>query len=175
MTDTFLGQITARASDRFKHRYGRDPQWIAAAPGRVNIIGEHIDYNDGFVLPMAIDRYCVIAAADNSGNEATVYSVATNEEAKIQLAPMGATGSASAVQNQGHWSNYLAGVLAGCSARNLRPSGFNAVIESDVPVGGGLSSSAAIEVATATLVAESASGVVRKGGSVESTTPFTMR
>src|SRR6185503_1452276 len=112
----------------------------------------HIDYNDGFVLPMAIDRYCVIAAAANADDEATVYSAATNEEVKIQLAPTGATGSASAVPNHGHWSNYFAGVIAGCAAHNLRPSGFNAVIESDVPVGGGLSSSAAIEVATATLV-----------------------
>jgi galactokinase len=152
MTDTLLNQITARASDRFKLHYGRDPRWVAAAPGRVNIIGEHIDYNDGFVLPMAIDRYCVIAAADNLGSEATVYSVATDEEVKIQLAPSGATGSASAGRNTGHWSNYVAGVIAGCSARNLRPGGFNAVIESDVPVGGGLSSSAAIEVATATLI-----------------------
>jgi galactokinase len=152
MMDETLNQLVARASERFQQRFGRDPRWIAAAPGRVNIIGEHVDYNAGFVLPMAIDRYCVIAAADNAGDEATVYSVATNDEARIQLAPTGATGSASAVQNRGHWPNYVAGVIAGCSARNLRPSGFNAVIESDVPVGGGLSSSAAIEVATATLV-----------------------
>lgn len=152
MTDTVLSQTTARASDRFKQRYGRDPQWIAAAPGRVNLIGEHIDYNDGFVLPMAIDRYCVIAAAGAPGDEAVIYSVATDEEAKILLAPTGATGSASAVRNQGQWSNYIAGVIAGCAARDLRPGGFNAVIESDVPVGGGLSSSAAIEVATATLI-----------------------
>lgn len=148
MTDTLLNQITARASDRFKQRYGRHPQWVAAAPGRVNIIGEHIDYNDGFVLPIAIDRYCIIAAADSAGSEAKIYSVATEDEAKIQLAPAGATSSAGA----GHWSNYVAGVIAGCGSRNLRPNGFNAVIESDVPVGGGLSSSAAIEVATATLI-----------------------
>ena len=82
------------------------------------------------------------------GSEATVYSVATDEEARIQLAPSGATGSASA----GHWSSYVVGVISGCASRNLRPSGFSAVIESDVPVGGGLSSSAAIEVATATLI-----------------------
>jgi galactokinase len=150
--NAILSQLVASASDRFRQRYGRAPQWIAAAPGRVNLIGEHVDYNDGFVLPMAIDRYCVIAAAANAGNEATIYSVATDEETKIQLAPMGATGSASAVPNRGHWSNYVAGVIAGCEARNLKPNGFNAVIESDVPVGGGLSSSAAIEVATATLV-----------------------
>jgi galactokinase len=150
--NAILSELVVSASDRFRQRYGRAPQWIAAAPGRVNLIGEHIDYNDGFVLPMAIDRYCVIAAAANAGNEATIYSVAADEETKIQLAPMGATTSAGAVPNRGHWSNYVAGVIAGCEARNLKPNGFNAVIESDVPVGGGLSSSAAIEVATATLV-----------------------
>src|SRR5215211_2986786 len=90
-------------SARFRKTFGRDPKWIVAAPGRVNIIGEHIDYNDGFVLPMAIDRYCVIAAASNTVGEAAVYSMATGEEARIQLAPTGATGSASAVQNRGHW------------------------------------------------------------------------
>src|SRR5436190_4870829 len=104
-----LDHLVARASERFQQRYGREPQWIAAAPGRVNIIGEHVDYNAGFVLPMAIDRYCIIAAADQPGNEATIYSEATNNEVKIQLAPTGATGSASAVQNRGHWSNYVAG------------------------------------------------------------------
>src|SRR5215210_3557828 len=114
--NAILNQLVACASDRFRQRYDCDPRWIAAAPGRVNIIGEHIDYNDGFVLPMAIDRYCVVAAASNKGDEAAVYSVATGEEAKIQLATMGATGSASVVRNRGHWSNYIAGVIAGCAA-----------------------------------------------------------
>src|ERR1700704_2818582 len=139
--NAMLNQLVASTLDRFRQRYGHQPQWIAAAPGRVNLIGEHIDYNDGFVLPMAIDRYCVMAAAAD-----------TDEETKIELAPMGATGSAGAVSNRGHWSNYVAGVIAGCTERKLRPNGFNAIIESDVPVGGGLSSSAAIEVATAPLV-----------------------
>jgi len=175
MTDTLLSQITARASDRFRKRYGRDPQWIAAAPGRVNLIGEHIDYNDGFVLPMAIDRYCVIVAAENdearmsndecqkpadhssfvirhSSLNARVYSVSADDEVVIPLA------EPARHSTPGHWSNYIAGVIAGCTARNMRPSGFDAVIESDVPVGGGLSSSAAIEVATATLV-EAMTGV----------------
>src|SRR5260370_37122444 len=100
--NAILNQLVAGASDRFRLRYGREPQWIAVAPGRVNLIGEHIDYNDGFVLPMAIDRYCVIAAAANPGNEASIYSVATDEETKIQLAPMRATGSAGAVINNGY-------------------------------------------------------------------------
>jgi galactokinase len=169
MTETHLSHLVARASDRLKQRYGRDPQWIAAAPGRVNIIGEHVDYNAGFVLPMAIDRYCVIAAAENdearmtndecqkaaehssfvirhSSLNARVYSVSADDEVSISLA------EPVRHATPGHWLNYVAGVIAGCTERNLRPRGFNAVIESDVPVGGGLSSSAAIEVATATLV-----------------------
>src|SRR4051795_2625529 len=102
MPESMLETLAARAHSRFQKRYGRAPEWIAAAPGRVNLIGEHIDYNDGFVLPMAIDRYCVIVAAESLGDEATLYSVATNEETKIKLAPMGAMGSARAVQNRGH-------------------------------------------------------------------------
>src|SRR3954451_3976601 len=149
---SFLDHLVARASNRFQQRYQQSPQWIVAAPGRVNLIGEHIDYNDGFVLPMAIDRYCIIAAAPNSGDNALIYTVQANEEAQLQLAPSGATGSASAARKHGHWSNYVVGVIAGCEQRGLRPTGFNGIIDSDVPLGGGLSSSAAIEVATATLM-----------------------
>ena len=95
-----IDQLVNTACARFRERFGNDPRWVVAAPGRVNLIGEHIDYNDGFVLPMAIERYTVIAAADISGEAANVYSGATNDEAKIQLAPPGATGSASAFTNR---------------------------------------------------------------------------
>ena len=57
-----LQELTAHVSQQFVKTYGRQPRWIVAAPGRVNVIGEHTDYNDGFVLPMAIDRYAVMAA-----------------------------------------------------------------------------------------------------------------
>ena len=57
-----LPELTARVTQEFTKTYGRPPRWIAAAPGRVNVIGEHTDYNDGFVLPMAIERYAVMAA-----------------------------------------------------------------------------------------------------------------
>jgi galactokinase len=146
MAKSLLDQLVASATDRFQARYSRAPSWIAAAPGRVNIIGEHIDYNDGFVLPMALDRYCVIAAADSPGDIATFFSVATDDEANIPLAAPARNAT------HGHWSNYVAGVLAGCVGRDMRPSGFQAIIESAVPVGGGLSSSASLEVAAATLV-----------------------
>jgi galactokinase len=146
MIKTLLDQLVKSATDRFQSRYGRPPRWVVAAPGRVNIIGEHIDYNDGFVLPMAIDRYCVIAADNGLGQNAVLFSVATDDEVDVPLdAP-------PRHEIRGHWSNYVTGVIAACVERGMRPPGFQAVIESAVPVGGGLSSSAALEVATATLI-----------------------
>jgi galactokinase len=95
---------------------------------------------------MAIERYCVVAAAEKPGETAAVFSVATNEEADIELI------DSQRHATPGHWSNYVAGVIASCAARGLQPGGFHAVIESSVPYGGGLSSSASLEVATATLI-----------------------
>jgi galactokinase len=146
MTTGALNQLVVSAADRFQLRYKQPPRWVVAAPGRVNLIGEHIDYNDGFVLPMAIDRYCAIAAAATLGESAKIFSLATEDEATISLA------SVKRNPTPGHWSNYFAGVIALCSNRNMRPGGFEAVVDSSVPFGGGLSSSAAIEVATATLI-----------------------
>lgn len=152
---TELGKIVARARKGFEERFGQPPQWVAAAPGRVNIIGEHIDYNDGFVLPMAIDRYCVVAAApsqsDPSSRVATVVSTATNEEVAIPISGDELAASRD-IRKPGHWSNYVAGVIAGCDEKGLRPACFRAIVDSSVPIGGGLSSSASIEVATATLI-----------------------
>lgn len=110
----------------------------------MNIIGEHTDYNDGFVLPMAIERQTVIAARKSQGTKITLHSVTTGETA---------TFSASSIQpGDPPWSNYVRGVVAGFKNKGLKPGGFDAVIDSDVPLGGGLSSSAALEVATATLM-----------------------
>jgi galactokinase len=157
-----LRKTVASATAHFGKRYGKSPRWIVAAPGRVNIIGEHVDYNDGFVLPMAIERYCVIAAdvatggspvkkrtdepSVATGQAATVYSATADDEAQIPVA------SPKPHHPAGHWSNYLAGVVAGFAEQGLRPPGFNAVVDSSVPIGGGLSSSASLEVAAATLL-----------------------
>jgi galactokinase len=147
-----LDQLVVKTSQRFADRYRERPRWIVAAPGRVNLIGEHIDYSDGFVLPMALDRYTVIAAGPAENEHATFSSDRAEEEAVISLA------APKRHENRGHWSNYVAGVVAGCLGRGMRPNGFRAVVSSDVPLGGGLSSSAALEVATATLM-ESITGV----------------
>jgi galactokinase len=143
-----LSELSDYTAQQFTKAYGRPPRWIAAAPGRVNVIGEHTDYNDGFVLPMAIDRYTVIAAAP-----------AANGATKIQLRSTAESTAASLDLSQpmkpapkGTWSNYPAGVIAGFQARGMNPTGFDALIHSTVPLGGGLSSSAALEVSTATLL-----------------------
>lgn len=146
MTLTELSKSTAA---QFAKIFGRSPRWIAAAPGRVNVIGEHTDYNEGFVLPMAIERFTVIAADPSLGAvpRAQLRSTGTNGQPVVidltkPLQPFA----------RGAWANYPAGVLAGFLARGISPGGFDALIQSTVPLGGGLSSSAALEVATATLL-----------------------
>jgi galactokinase len=140
-----LGSIAQRAGEMFAKCYGRAPQWKVAAPGRVNLIGEHTDYNDGFVLPMAIDRYTVLVAARNASREVTLQSVTNGETASFGLRP-------EVQRGQPAWSNYVRGVVAGFQARGVKVGGFDAVIDSSVPYGAGVSSSAALEVAAATLL-----------------------
>jgi len=143
-----LNKLAEQASGEFKKAYGRPPRWLAAAPGRVNLIGEHTDYNDGFVLPMAIERYTVLAADSltNSANHIQFRSTHGDMTTTIDLAkPLKPLG-------KGVWANYPLGVVAGCAARGIQTPGFDALVHSTVPLGGGLSSSAALEVATATLL-----------------------
>jgi galactokinase len=146
MTLTELSDFTAA---QFARAYGHAPRWIAAAPGRVNVIGEHIDYNDGFVLPMAIERHTVIAAAPAAGGAARVEL--RSAERSDQPATIDLTKPLKPFP-KGTWANYPAGVVAGFMARGVKVPGFDAVIHSTVPLGGGLSSSAALEVSMATLL-----------------------
>lgn len=124
---------------------GREAAWIAVAPGRVNLIGEHVDYNDGFVLPLAIDRHVVLAASPREDRRCRFHSLNFDASFELSLDQTIARGEPA-------WSNYVRGVFAGFAERGIAMQGFDAVIVSDVPVGGGLSSSAALEVATATLI-----------------------
>ncbi|MGA2684298.1 MAG: galactokinase [Verrucomicrobiota bacterium] len=142
-----LPELATYVSQQFAKTYGRPPRWIAAAPGRVNVIGEHTDYNDGFVLPMAIERYTLLAADKPAGGRKTIQIRDTAEgvePATIDLAVPVKLGAP-------RWSNYSRGVLAGCLARGINPGGLDVLLHSTVPLGGGLSSSAALEVGTATL------------------------
>ena len=137
--------MAGRAAELFARCFGHPPRWLVAAPGRVNLIGEHTDYNDGFVLPMAIERYIVIAADTNTRHEVTLHSVTPGETATFSIHPKVERGEPA-------WSNYARGVIAGFQRPGKKLAAFDAVIESNLPYGGGLASSAAVEVAVATLL-----------------------
>jgi galactokinase len=148
--------VAVRAAGRvFVERFGTAPRWLAVAPGRVNLIGEHTDYNGGYVLPLAIDRHVVIAAAPAAGGDGVarlrVYSAALDTSVDIRL-------DGSEPPGEPGWANYLRGVVRAFADRRLTVGSIDAAIVSDLPLGGGLSSSAALEVATATLL-EKAAGV----------------
>jgi len=143
-----LNELGNFVSNQFAKTYGRPPKWVAAAPGRVNLIGEHTDYNDGYVFPMAIDRYTVIAAAPSTKSSQRVQLRSTVDDT---LALIDLTQPLKAAK-KGTWFNYPLGLIAGFVSRSLTPPAFDALIHSTVPLGGGLSSSAALEVSTATLL-----------------------
>jgi galactokinase len=143
----------------FQDLFGRPPCLAAAAPGRVNLIGEHVDYCDGFVLPMAIERETLIVAAPRPvagvAPVAHVHSTAFHETVALPIVP----GEGPVAGTPG-WAQYVAGVIAGFLDRGATIPPFDAVIDSTVPLGGGLSSSASLEVATATLLAALAEHVI---------------
>jgi galactokinase len=140
-----LEELSNQARAGLREAFAAEATVVAAAPGRVNLIGEHIDYCDGFVLPLAIERFVVIAAAPNRSRQARVATVADSARAMIEL-------DSPQLISSPKWSNYLRGVVHGFQERGIRPAGFDACIVSSVPVGAGLSSSAALECATATLL-----------------------
>jgi galactokinase len=148
-----LEELSARVARDFAETFGRSPRWIVAAPGRVNVIGEHIDYNDGFVLPMAIEYYAVMAA-DRPPDGGTILQIRSTVESEAALIDT----TAPITTSQLRWSNYPRGVIAGFAAQGINPGGLDVLLHSTVPLGGGLSSSAALEVCTATLL-EAVTGV----------------
>ena len=123
----------------------RPDAFTVSAPGRVNLIGEHTDYNDGFVLPMAIERGLRLAVRRRNDRRAVLRSVSERTTATLDLGGPLTPGCRD-------WTAYPAGVLAGFQELGWTIPGFDAVVSGDLPVGGGLSSSAALEVATATAV-----------------------
>jgi galactokinase len=128
------------AASEFICRYGRTPQ-VSSAPGRVNLIGEHTDYNDGYVMPAAIEYSTLVAASPRSERLLRVYSNNVEQERIFDLDAPGAS-------RRGDWSDYVFGVAAMLEKSGRRLQGADLLVTSDVPIGAGLSSSAALEVAT---------------------------
>jgi galactokinase len=117
-----------------------------SAPGRVNLIGEHTDYNDGFVLPMAIDKEIIMLGQLREDKEVRVYSLDYNSEAVFSLVDI-------EFDREKMWSNYLKGVMVEYQKQDYYLKGVNILFTGNIPKGSGLSSSAALEVATAYLLA----------------------
>ncbi|QMU26767.1 galactokinase [Adhaeribacter radiodurans] len=121
---------------RFKELYGSQPV-VVRSPGRVNLIGEHTDYNNGFVLPAAINKEIYFAVAPNNTNTFRVYSFDLNEQAEFSLDQV--------KKSDINWANYLLGVIAQIQKAGHQLPGFDVVFGGNIPIGAGMSSSAAIE------------------------------
>jgi galactokinase len=134
---------TARAlTERFRAVYRTNPRGLFRAPGRVNLIGEHTDYNDGFVMPAAIDFYSYAAIGERTDRTLSVYSEQFDRSVEFSIDQL-------AGPPRRHWSDYVRGVAAVLRDEGYPLKGANLVIDGQVPIGSGLSSSAAIEVTTA--------------------------
>jgi len=125
-------------TDFFKKTFGNSPQKIVLSPGRINIIGEHIDYNDGFVLPAAIDKVICFAFEKTNSVTSTIVAIDLNESFEINV-------ENPVTLHEVIWTNYFRGVVQQIQNKGLIIENFNCVFSSTIPVGSGLSSSAALE------------------------------
>jgi galactokinase len=126
---------------KFKELYKEEPTIIIRSPGRINIIGEHTDYNEGFVLPAAIDKAVYFAISLREDDCINLYAIDFLENFTSSIADV--------QKSDLQWPDYILGVVNELQKANYTVKGFNAVIASDLPIGAGLSSSAALECATA--------------------------
>ncbi|MCW1970273.1 MAG: galactokinase [Anaerolineae bacterium] len=131
---------TSQQIDAFKQQFGVAPTFVARAPGRVNLIGEHTDYNDGFVLPMAIDRDVTLVGAPRTDAQVRIHSLNFEQTTEFSLSDIQKTGP--------EWSHYGRGVALALQKAGYVLTGFDAVMYGNVPIASGLSSSAATELAT---------------------------
>jgi galactokinase len=141
-------RVRERVIEAFRRSFGGAPTAVARAPGRVNLIGEHTDYNDGFVLPIAIDRELCLAVRPRADGHVVVRSLDFDASASFDLATLDdpGVGSAGREGDRG-WVEYVRGVAWALGGRGHALRGWDGVLGGDVPVGAGLSSSAALEMA----------------------------
>jgi len=140
-----MHDLINRATQRFTQLYDRPPAVAATAPGRVELAGNHTDYNGGLVLPCAVDRYTVIVAAPRDDRSCRVFSMNLDDSVAFDVDDL-------QPDPQHGWGDYLKGVIDQLSRAGVKVAGFDACLVSNVPVAAGMSSSAALEVATAMAV-----------------------
>ena len=134
-----MNLITESVMNKFVELFENEPTLIVRSPGRVNIIGEHLDYNDGFVLPAAIDKAIYVSVSKRADNNIHLYSVDFKEAYEVAVSEIKPTKS---------WSTYILGVADQLLKGGYAIGGFNLVLDGNIPIGAGLSSSAAVECAT---------------------------
>ncbi len=134
MNDIVINTTTAF----FEKTFGNSPQKIVVSPGRINIIGEHIDYNDGYVLPAAIDKAICFAFEKTNSASSTIVAIDLDESFEINV-------ESPIILSETIWTNYFRGVLQQLQNKGLAIGNFNCVFSSTIPIGSGLSSSAALE------------------------------
>ena len=132
--------VGATLVDAFAGRYGAPPRWVVRAPGRVNLIGEHTDYNEGFVLPMAIDRYTEIAARPRADRRLVVFAENYDSSAEADLEEL-------CRRDDAPWLDYMLGVASELKRLGHPLVGADVWVRGDIPIGAGLSSSASFEMA----------------------------
>lgn len=136
-----MTDLSVMVTQAFQERFAAPPTFVVRAPGRVNLIGEHTDYNDGFVLPMAIDRAVWIALRPRADRDVHIHSLDFAETAVFNLDQLS--------KETGHWREYLKGVTWALQTDGFQLQGWEGVMAANIPQGAGLSSSAALEMATA--------------------------
>ncbi|PRZ24192.1 galactokinase [Flavobacterium granuli] len=134
MNEVLINKTTAY----FQNIFGSSPEKVVLSPGRINIIGEHIDYNDGYVLPAAIDKIICFAFRKNNTNSSKMIAIDLEDEFEINL-------SETPQLDEKVWTNYLRGIINQLKINDFEFEGFDCVFSSNIPVGSGLSSSAALE------------------------------
>jgi galactokinase len=135
-----MSTLAATARQIFREQFGAESEGVAAAPGRVNLIGEHTDYNDGWVLPMAIDRGIAVAFGGRRDRLLCAHASLSGETRELRLDLLGT--------RTGSWTDYVAGGVWALGRAGFRLRGADLAIVGDLPVGAGLSSSAALELAS---------------------------
>ena len=146
-SSTDLSLLIQKTKARFREAFGGEPG-LAVSPGRVNLIGEHTDYNDGFVFPLAIDRYVALAFAANDLDRLRIHSVDYGETQEVSLEDLRLPGGAA-------WHDYISGVFWVLKQEGHPVVGLDLVVAGTIPIGAGLSSSAALELGTARAVSAS--------------------
>jgi galactokinase len=131
----------AELSALFAQQFNEAPLFVIASPGRINLIGEHVDYNSGFVLPAAIDKYMYVAVSKRNDNQIRLHATDLNQNYQTNL-------DAALQPSSSGWPNYVLGVIDELRKDGHVVSGFNMLITGNIPIGAGVSSSAALECAT---------------------------